>query len=1410
MKFRLSGLDRFQIPLAAFFLLLIPFGLYFFFYVGHQEQYYTHRNVRDLAVISRQIRERVDSYRRVLQNRADYVGDLLTPDGETRQSLDERNCMRGDLEDKEASSGTNNIQRVQACFVEPYIENRVPGLSYVSPADGKLLREEVTLRRGDDGFELNFLAKPKKTSAGEAFRIHAKTSLRRFGDQFTGHGEFDSILLLDGDGTVLYQSEHAELRATKIPTLAEKGLTAATGVQELTLGDVDYLAFTQPVDLIVATLTAAEPAGASRSGTNRRQDGSGEQTEEAKPRAARPDPTARQQLAVCGLVAKGRFVSEAQAISYSVVIWFVFFLAMLTFLAPYLKLRFLAPTERLPRWEGLKLLVATLLGAAAISVCILDVYYYERLVAEVDESLVGLADRMEKNFSEEIDRAYLQLVDYDRGLSDSTARDCGGKESVGAILSRDEINSEIYPYLSLIFWADTAGEQKIKWSVNKEPTTFVSVGRREYFRRVRDHDRSIRELPSLRTAEGNVGRFWLESLFSWTTGSSEVVISTSVRTRGCSDSEGEPLQMVAGILQPLSVTEPVLPPGYGFAVVDSEGRVLLHSDKQRVLTENFFTESDEERELRSAVQGGIPHTMAIRYFGKDHRAHVRPLDNLQGLAWSLIVLHPMKPLRTLNLEVLTLTAVLFGVYLVVLLLMIWWTFAGLLRGLLWFLDPGKALSLLWPSKKKIGIYRRLCAFYAVTAVLFLVWIAISTGLILLVGSVLIPLYAFLYGLLGDRFRGEFHVPGRRWTWLRRSPVVLLIPLPFVGWSEPHLVLCVQLFLAAFLLQNEAAERCVRWALPKENLKPYIVRLTAAIVVLGVLPGIAFFKFGYRLERHLWQMYSQQEIVEALQVRSARVRNYYHSLLPKSSERESFLSRRLHGDNLDVYAGFDGCGPAKSCGVWSPCVNFNACKEDFAALTSADGRWDGDARELFQPARPLYDDFAGQTWPLLTPSSSVRMVRDDGGRRWIHTLAADESVEIRSPAASMRLGFGRPEFAAFLAWLLLLYALHWGLRFIARVVFLIDLPAPEPRQAELGPEKAIRGNLFIFGHPRSGKTEGLRDRDDIHLVDIALSDGELGALPLDKAVAIDQFEYQMDDPVWNQKKLKMLEDLVYRRAKDEKVTNSGVVIVSTIDPIFYLSTGGSGKPAKNGEKPDLGLDRWANVLGSFEVYDFEDWTRGDLKQALEKFSLRCTPVGETRDVKRRAEEVAKICRFLDQECRWTAPLRKAALEVVPKIDRTAPPSRKELADQIYDRCEAYYRSIWSACSKAEKRMLIQLAEEGVLNRKDERVVRHLMKKGLIDRRPRLRLRNDSFHRFILNVREEEDFRSWERRRGARLGRLAQRADRGVGDSGRLLGDDSAARDPGVLAADLRGCRDGNHRHLAPHCSFPPLSGACAGR
>ena len=73
----------------------------------------------------------------------------------------------------------------------------------------------------------------------------------------------------------------------------------------------------------------------------------------------------------------------------------------------------------------------------------------------------------------------------------------------------------------------------------------------------------------------------------------------------------------------------------------------------------------------------------------------------------------------------------------------------------------------------------------------------------------------------------------------------------------------------------------------------------------------------------------------------------------------------------------------------------------------------------------------------------------------------------------------------------------------------------------------------------------------------------------------------------------------------------------------------------------------------------------------------------------------------------------------------------------ERLDRYYRRIWETCSPDQKLVLLQIAEEGFVNEKSSRVVRLLMARGLVTRRPNIRLMNETFRRFILSDTRRAD-------------------------------------------------------------------------
>src|SRR5260370_25214772 len=58
--------------------------------------------------------------------------------------------------------------------------------------------------------------------------------------------------------------------------------------------------------------------------------------------------------------------------------------------------------------------------------------------------------------------------------------------------------------------------------------------------------------------------------------------------------------------QPLSLIDPILPLGYGFALFDETGLVLFHADKTKNIRENFLQERVCNNQLYAAAFGHSP------------------------------------------------------------------------------------------------------------------------------------------------------------------------------------------------------------------------------------------------------------------------------------------------------------------------------------------------------------------------------------------------------------------------------------------------------------------------------------------------------------------------------------------------------------------------------------------------------------------------------------------------------------------------------------------------------------------------------------------------------------------------------------------------------------------------------------
>lgn len=113
-----------------------------------------------------------------------------------------------------------------------------------------------------------------------------------------------------------------------------------------------------------------------------------------------------------------------------------------------------------------------------------------------------------------------------------------------------------------------------------------------------------------------------------------------------------------------------------------------------------------------------------------------------------------------------------------------------------------------------------------------------------------------------------------------------------------------------------------------------------------------------------------------------------------------------------------------------------------------------------------------------------------------------------------------------------------------------------------------------------------------------------------------------------------------------------------------------------------------------------------------------------------------------ECACTDPL----IEIGRRLSQTPNLETyrwEEVVGFVLDAAEPYYRATWDLCSREEKLVLIQLAQEGLVNPKRIEIVQRLARRSLVSVDPRFKLMNDSFKRFVCSIETPERIADWER-------------------------------------------------------------------
>jgi hypothetical protein len=1297
--------------------LLATLGFYFLEHVPSREEYFLNLRFRTLGVIGKQIETKLEavssgltygrSIPRIDQAQAnaqphrltltEYVGrifpGLQSPEGQAQEA---------------AKPGADSSAIA-------------PAIEFLQSAD----RVRFTVGPADPRWEdsLSHLIRP-----------------------LTEDASFDDVLLADQKGVVLFQRSDSTPRVRDVSGILKKPDAKDSGFLQIfhrlhsegSGSDTDLL---RDVDL----------------------DGSGFRflTQPLTVRVPRSSSGSVKELLLCGLVRSATIRNEAMHVPPKYLLWIIVPLFAGVLSGPLLKLMLMRRTGRFQTRDLPLLALFSCLAMAMLTVVLLAFHLSERNSQRLEESSKGLADRLTAQVLECFRRGREALEQADA----FAVRLDASKPTPPVALNRTRLWS--WPELvrqapavtetslEFIFWTSADGFQIEKWTPLETNTPFYPQRSSAHYQQAVAgqywHARNDADSP-----------FTVELLISPTT-STPITVLTMPSKRNTefridpdrrAVDPGAPQSLkpafVSVVETPRNLLSPVIPPATGFALVQRDGSVLYHSDHDRILNENLFRETENFRTLAEAVAMQSEGRVEGRYRGNNVAFYVRPIREVAGIPWTIVVFREIEQWQTLvwqvGLDVLVLYLLLWAVPVLAVpaaLLAMKWR-----RKNSWNACRIAVLREFWPKAHAARIYRTVAAIEAGLVVAFLGLLAWfgkapdgAAGTVLLVGALLLPGIAL-----------------SAWAWqVGRLP------------EQPP--------------ARPAMGRGSRW-------RPvYVAALCITLLSSSVLPVTAFFYLAFRMESEIDTRHWQGDLADRVLKHRAGM------------EAEIRQPERLAPESVAMALNLALPGPETGL------CDSERLYESWSQTTIRCG-----AVALPDPAVPLWNRVLRslRVRGIGLDSASVPVGKFEGVTRTgvsqpvlaISRVGAPDLV-VQSSLWNLPLV---PRSAGWwiLAALLLVAGCVWVWSAASRL-FLFDFHEIPLRTLEQLRECDLNHPILVLGLPRSGKDGAVREfinsvesvagrkakavqaridlksdsideswlkqvLHDIGLetfshppaVDIrpvaqltatAVVGGSVPITPelvrqqpagsnepgseaaaaecrIPDYVHVTNLEAAIQERGRRDIAMRLLDVLVRAHATGRL----RLLVTSVVDPMFHFDIifPDQNEAVESSQLPETEFGRWVHVFLQFERVLVQE-----KKSEVIAAEHACRKGSWGND--------------LWEECRHHRSLRRFGEMITDAIEQRIAagqpsPTHQELIDELYEKALALYKLLWSACTRPEKLLLVQLAQTGLVNPMCKDTLHDLIRKRLVLLKPHPSVMNESFTRFLQSAATSEQILNWEREAG----------------------------------------------------------------
>jgi hypothetical protein len=1016
---------------------------------------------------------------------------------------------------------------------------------------------------------------------------------------------------------------------------------------------------------------------------------------------------------------------------------------------PVLKIFSLGKNDRLRIYDVIEIVLVVKLLMSLLFFCF---FRFKKFDDETDtQTKKVIAQKIASTFTSEVKNAYKSLNDFDRLIRDhpslqnyfgslekdslmrgnifdsafnaSGANDieCGTElNSLCNKLSKPELN-----------WMDSTGDMRYNWTPNKFNNPPANYGYRDYFKMLKNGRSYLIDNDT----------FYLDQLISRTDGSFRTVISKKSNFDSTIVSLGFDLKSLDNVIMPV---------GYIFAIIRSDGFVLYHSFKNRLLNENLKEEFSNSDDLNDGLQGRYEESFPTTYYEKEYRVRVEPI---KGLPYFVVVMGDVSYISSRDIETSSFTAGMVALFILFSLIDIAVVVLVSSRRS-YFKNRGIVKTWLWPrsSSHPEYVFNSLANIIMIVLLSSWHWDSYVTYLFILLAS--IPLTTlFINSVFALKYWNANKVYRNYKLKCLVAAGVMLVVINIVAYRLMEYSFrevlyfelwcliyygCLLLLYYYYGIQNFSIQSVNFKFLNSEFVSSYCLMIFTRIIITSGIPVVFFLYSSFNYEQNLIARYRTYDFANKL------VRKFPALDIPPSGseKNDSALVSYKRDFKKAIYT--------DDAWIKNYCIHDSGIVDTFKKnILSREDSVTGKIFNLFS----LYSE------NLPANNDNFYFSKSADSSFYYNNLFNDVLYNKRDNEAFMGLKSGKflqvdsqnfayifPGFSSFegrqfwILFFLLITGFYFLLVVVVKKLFateVVDISSWNSLDEQILRKIQSHGIVFGVGLPGDKKFDDVRKfiekklKEDKSNEDLILNrkhnpDKEkketVCILDFEKIpdhlhdlkdqvkkkryeyFIIKHFEYGMNDENTNTTKLSFIEDL--------RLKNKNVLILSTVHPRTFLDSIRS-----NFSKPDAPngkdyVDKWKTLLENAPVVFVP--LKPDAENCSEKYipsQLRDTDFLQT--VKTSTDNITK-----DIE---GSELEKDLFSI-------------KLQTISYN----FYSQIWHSLSHEEKVILYDLAEDGLVNTNDRFTLNILLGKGLIVRKDGLlHVFNKSFRNFILtNIGEEE--------------------------------------------------------------------------